>query len=145
MTRQHLLAGVAALALFAAPEAALAQDAAALEARIALLEAQLNALKAEVTASRTQVVAQQQDIIRLDQQAAAPAAPAAPPTPTDGFRIGNSTVKYGGFVKADYTLSDYSGFDPDVSGQSVGNTNRGIDIGAYPLAKTIIAGLNITY
>jgi hypothetical protein len=28
-------------------------------------------------------------------------------------------------------------------GQSVGNTNRGIDIGAYPLAKTIIAGLNI--
>jgi TonB-linked SusC/RagA family outer membrane protein len=44
-----------------------------------------------------------------------------------------------------FTISDYSGFDPDVSGQSVGNTNRGIDIGAYPLARTIIAGLNITY
>ncbi|MFN2604323.1 MAG: SusC/RagA family TonB-linked outer membrane protein [Gemmatimonadaceae bacterium] len=43
------------------------------------------------------------------------------------------------------TWSDYSGFDPDVSGQSVGNLNRGIDIGAYPLAKTIIAGLNINY
>lgn len=43
------------------------------------------------------------------------------------------------------TWSDYSGFDPDVSGQSVGNTNRGIDIGAYPLARTIIAGLNINY
>jgi TonB-linked SusC/RagA family outer membrane protein len=43
------------------------------------------------------------------------------------------------------TWTDYSGFDPDVSGQSVGNTNRGIDIGAYPLAKTIIAGLNINY
>ena len=28
------------------------------------------------------------------------------------------------------TWTDYSGFDPDVSGQSVGNTNRGIDIGA---------------
>lgn len=43
------------------------------------------------------------------------------------------------------TWTDYSGFDPDVSAQSVGNTNRGIDIGAYPLAKTIIAGLNINY
>jgi TonB-linked SusC/RagA family outer membrane protein len=44
-----------------------------------------------------------------------------------------------------WTKTDYSGFDPDVSGQSVGNTNRGIDIGAYPLARTIIAGLNINY
>lgn len=44
-----------------------------------------------------------------------------------------------------FTVSDYTGFDPDVSGQSVGNTNRGIDIGAYPLSRTIIAGLNITY
>jgi TonB-linked SusC/RagA family outer membrane protein len=43
------------------------------------------------------------------------------------------------------TWTDYSGYDPDVSGQSVGNTNRGIDIGAYPLSKTIIAGLNINY
>jgi TonB-linked SusC/RagA family outer membrane protein len=44
-----------------------------------------------------------------------------------------------------WTRTDYSGFDPDVSGQSVGNTNRGIDIGAYPLARTIIAGLNVSY
>jgi hypothetical protein len=44
-----------------------------------------------------------------------------------------------------FTLSDYTGFDPDVSGQSVGNTNRGIDIGAYPLARTVTAGLTFTY
>ncbi len=44
-----------------------------------------------------------------------------------------------------WTSTNYSGFDPDVSGQSVGNTNRGIDIGAYPLARTIIAGLNLSY
>jgi hypothetical protein len=44
-----------------------------------------------------------------------------------------------------FTLSDYTGFDPDVSGQSVGNTNRGIDIGAYPLARTVTAGLNFSY
>jgi hypothetical protein len=44
-----------------------------------------------------------------------------------------------------WTKSKYTGFDPDVSAQSVGNTNRGIDIGAYPLARTITAGLNINY
>jgi TonB-linked SusC/RagA family outer membrane protein len=44
-----------------------------------------------------------------------------------------------------WTLSDYSGFDPDVSGQSVGATNRGIDIGAYPLARTVTFGLSLNY
>ncbi len=44
-----------------------------------------------------------------------------------------------------FTISDYSGFDPDVSGQSVGSTNRGIDIGAYPLARTITFGLSLNY
>ncbi|HET6228698.1 MAG TPA: TonB-dependent receptor [Longimicrobiaceae bacterium] len=44
-----------------------------------------------------------------------------------------------------FTISDYSGFDPDVSSQSVGNTNRGIDIGAYPLARTVTLGLSLTY
>jgi TonB-linked SusC/RagA family outer membrane protein len=43
------------------------------------------------------------------------------------------------------TWSDYSGFDPDVSGQSVGNTNRGIDIGAYPLARTFTTGLSFNF
>ena len=44
-----------------------------------------------------------------------------------------------------FTVSDYSGFDPDVSGQSVGAQNRGIDIGAYPLARTVTFGLQLTY
>jgi hypothetical protein len=44
-----------------------------------------------------------------------------------------------------WTKSNYSGFDPDVSAQSVGNTNRGIDIGAYPLAKTFIGGVTFNY
>ena len=44
-----------------------------------------------------------------------------------------------------FTISDYSGYNPDVSGQSVGNTNRGIDIGAYPLAKGVTFGLSFTY
>ena len=44
-----------------------------------------------------------------------------------------------------FTKTNYTGFDPDVSAQSVGNTNRGIDIGAYPLARTFITGLTVTY
>ncbi len=44
-----------------------------------------------------------------------------------------------------FTLTDYTGFDPDVSGQSVGNLNRGIDIGAYPLARSVTAGVSLNY
>ena len=44
-----------------------------------------------------------------------------------------------------FTITDYSGFDPDVSAQSVGNTNRGIDIGAYPLARTITVGVSFNF
>ncbi len=120
MIKHTLFGGVATIALLTAPCLALAQtqDPAALEARIAQLEATLNALKAEVEASRTAQATVQQDIIRLDQRAvASPAAPAATVAPsasaaTDGFRIGANTIKFGGFVKADYSLSQYSGGDP---------------------------------
>jgi TonB-linked SusC/RagA family outer membrane protein len=43
------------------------------------------------------------------------------------------------------TWSHYSGFDPDVSSQSVGTTNRGIDIGAYPLSRGVTIGLNLNF
>lgn len=115
MGRFRLLAGAAASALLFAPGAVLAQDAtAALEARIAQLEAQLNSLKSEVAAARTQQASQQQDIIRLETRP----APAAPPAPApasgggDGFRIGDHTVKFGGFIKTDFMASSYSGGDP---------------------------------
>lgn len=115
MIKTSLMAGAAAVALMATPSLASAQDQAALEARIAQLEAQLNALKSEVVAARTQQAAQQQDIIRLETRPAAPApvqqAP-APAAPGDGFRIGDHTVKFGGFVKVDAYATRYSGGDP---------------------------------
>ncbi len=43
------------------------------------------------------------------------------------------------------TWSKYSGFNPDVSSISVGNLNRGVDVGAYPLARTWTFGMNINY
>lgn len=44
-----------------------------------------------------------------------------------------------------FTITHYSGFNPDVSSLGVGNLNRGIDIGAYPLARTFIFGVNVSY
>ena len=44
-----------------------------------------------------------------------------------------------------YTWTKYSGFNPDVSSLGIGNTNRGIDIGSYPLARTFTFGANLTY
>lgn len=121
MITKSLMAGAAAFALMATPSLASAQDQAALEARIAQLEAQLNALKSEVVAARTQQAAQQQDIIRLETRPAAPAPvqqAAAPAAPGEGFRIGDHTVKFGGFVKVDAYATRYSGGDP-VNGDAL--------------------------
>jgi len=121
MIKTSLMAGAAAVALMATPGLASAQDQAALEARIAQLEAQLNALKSEVVAARTQQAAQQQDIIRLETRPAAPAPvqqATAPEAPGEGFRIGDHTVKFGGFVKVDAYASRYSGGDP-VNGDAL--------------------------
>ena len=43
------------------------------------------------------------------------------------------------------TLTHYSGFNPDVSSLGIGNVNRGVDVGQYPLAKSVTLGINITY
>jgi hypothetical protein len=42
-----------------------------------------------------------------------------------------------------FTFTNYSGYDPEVSFFGSGATNQGFDYGAYPAAKTILAGLNI--
>jgi TonB-dependent starch-binding outer membrane protein SusC len=66
--------------------------------------------------------------------------------PSRALRVGNFS---GGRVYVTganlFTLTDYSGFDPDVSGASVSNLNRGIDIGAYPTARTITIGASVNY
>jgi TonB-dependent starch-binding outer membrane protein SusC len=43
------------------------------------------------------------------------------------------------------TWTHYSGFNPDVSSLGIGNVNRGVDVGQYPLARTFTFGLNLTY
>jgi len=41
-----------------------------------------------------------------------------------------------------WTLTDYTGFDPEVSRYGVTNLNIGQDYGGYPTAKTYLVGLN---
>jgi len=43
------------------------------------------------------------------------------------------------------TFTHYSGFNPDVSSLGIGNVNRGVDVGQYPLAKGVTIGVNIAY
>jgi len=43
------------------------------------------------------------------------------------------------------TWTEYNGFNPDVSSGGVGTSNRGVDIGAYPLARSFTLGLTVGY
>ena len=44
-----------------------------------------------------------------------------------------------------FTMTDYSGFDPEVNAFGGSNTMKGIDYGTYPQTRNVIFGLNITF
>lgn len=44
-----------------------------------------------------------------------------------------------------FTITDYSGFDPEVNAFGGSNTVQGIDFGTYPQTRNIIFGLNIIF
>ncbi len=95
-----LTASVAAMAFAANAEQSVEDRIAALEAMVAELKAELAAEKADTDA----------DIVRIETAASeAPAAAAAPKT--DGFLVGDTTLKFGGIVDLDVhatSLSDGS-------------------------------------
>ncbi|MEE2922835.1 MAG: DcaP family trimeric outer membrane transporter [Pseudomonadota bacterium] len=82
-----------------------------LEARIAALEAMVSDLKSELAATR----AEQEEIVRIQPAATQPEA--APPPPADGFRVGETTLKFGGFVDADVHVTSLS--DGAIAGSSI--------------------------
>lgn len=43
------------------------------------------------------------------------------------------------------TITDYSGFDPEVSSFSNDPSRQGVDLGAYPQGRTITMGVNLTF
>ncbi len=44
-----------------------------------------------------------------------------------------------------WTLTSYSGFDPEVNAFGYSNTAQGIDYGTYPQTRNLIAGLNLSF
>lgn len=64
--------------------------------------------------------------------------------PTDNFKaISNLNI----YVSAQniITLTDYSGYDPEVNSFSGGDLRQGVDLSAYPSVKTITLGLNVSF
>lgn len=87
-----------------------AADTEDLEARIAALEAMVSELKSELSATR----ADQENVVRI--QPVNESAETAPPPP-DGFRVGDTVLKFGGFVDADVHVTSLS--DGTISGSSI--------------------------
>jgi len=74
------------------------------EERIAALEAMVADLKAELAAEKAGTDA---DIVRIETVAAAAPAP-APALKTDGFLVGDTTLKFGGYVDLDVHATSLS-------------------------------------
>ncbi len=132
--KRTLLAGMALSWLICQP--ALAQstaDVPSLEARIAALEAQISALKNEVATSN-RISTGQPDIIRLPAQPQPQPVVSVNPVAVqpEGFRIGQNTLRMGGFIKTDFIASRYSSGDP-----SSGDALRDFYLpGAIPVGGT---------
>jgi hypothetical protein len=102
---------VSTLALaFSFPQTAFAQTTEELALRVRELEDALTALRTELETMRSQEVQHDADLLRIQQPATTVAA-GSPTPPTDGFRIGASTFRLGGFVKTEALYSDYSSGD----------------------------------
>ncbi|PIQ20581.1 MAG: SusC/RagA family TonB-linked outer membrane protein, partial [Cytophagales bacterium CG18_big_fil_WC_8_21_14_2_50_42_9] len=44
-----------------------------------------------------------------------------------------------------FTITKYSGFDPEVNAYGSSNTTQGIDFGTYPQTRNLIFGLNLSF
>lgn len=72
---------------------------------------------------------------------------------TIGYDLTHSLLKSQVFSKARIYLSannlltftDYSGFDPEVNVFGQNNLRSGIDFGSYPMARTFLAGINLSF
>jgi hypothetical protein len=44
-----------------------------------------------------------------------------------------------------FTITKYTGYNPEVNFYDNDNTKQGIDYGVYPATRTFLAGVNITF
>jgi TonB-dependent starch-binding outer membrane protein SusC len=43
------------------------------------------------------------------------------------------------------TFTNYQGYNPEVNQQGQSNINQGVDMGSYPLAKSYMLGVNLSF
>lgn len=113
--RRGIAMGAMAVAIVSAP-GAMAQTAreAELEARLNQLEAAVSALRSELTQARSEQQTSTQIAQKADSRVAALEAKPA----SDGFKVGATTFKLGGFVKVVGSATRYD--DGAVPGGSLG-------------------------
>lgn len=64
-------------------------------------------------------------------------------------KVGISKLRFYGTVYNLFTLTGYSGLDPEVSADTAHNNAKypttGLDWGTYPRARSFVVGLNLTF
>jgi len=63
----------------------------------------------------------------------------------DATNIGLNTINFYISGQNLITLTNYTGFDPEVNSFSGNDLRQGVDLAAYPTAKTITIGLNVSF
>ena len=114
-SRPGLCAGVALIALVAGP--ASAAESPEIEARMSAIESRMAALSGELEATRAENASLRAELAETRAKAA-PVAVQTAAAPADGFKVGGTTIKIGGFLKTVATFSRWD--DGDVAGNSLG-------------------------
>ncbi|MCA0381473.1 MAG: hypothetical protein LCH58_04885 [Bacteroidetes bacterium] len=60
-------------------------------------------------------------------------------------RIKISTLRVFGTVNNLATLTNYTGYDPDVTARRSDPLTPGVDFAAYPRSRTWVFGVNVTF
>ncbi len=60
-------------------------------------------------------------------------------------KVGISQAKVYATGENLFTITDYSGFDPEVNAYGGSNTMQGIDYGTYPQTRNMIFGINVVF
>lgn len=95
---------------------AMAQSTEDLEERLAALEAMVAELRTELEEARGQNAEMGDRVVRLETREPAQVTAAASPA-GNGFRAGNTTITYGGFIDVDAHVTDVS--DGDIAPNSI--------------------------
>jgi TonB-linked SusC/RagA family outer membrane protein len=60
-------------------------------------------------------------------------------------KIGAKNLRLYATVQNLFTITKYTGIDPEVNFYDQDNLRQGIDYGAYPTSRTFLAGINVTF